>query len=269
MAMADTANYGFAGTLPLDGTKNFNICMSGTALNYFNGRVGIFTANPGSALEVVPGGGQGINCVNNGTGSTFNYALMGQATGAAATGANTGLYVNVSNAGTNYGLRIINPPAAANNWAIYSDAAAQSYLAGSVGVGVTAPNRKLHVSDSQFEILHLQGTGTTSGIRFTNSGGTVGNIYYDSGPNMILYVNGAEQARLTGTGLLGIGTASPTSQLDVSGNSIRIRTTSSPTSAGTAGNAGEIRWDSGFLYVCTTTGAAGAAVWKRAALTTV
>lgn len=55
----------------------------------------------------------------------------------------------------------------------------------------------------------------------------------------------------------------------LSGNSLRISTSSSPTSAATAGTAGEIRWDSGFLYVCTASGAAGAAVWKRTALTAV
>jgi hypothetical protein len=174
---------------------------STTAKNYFAGKVGIGTTSPGSALEVIPGGGQGINCINNGTGSTINYAVMAQAAGAATTGANTGVYVNVNNASNNYGVRIVNPPAGANNWAIYSDSAAQSYFVGNIGIG----------------------TGITV----------------------------------------------PTSQLDVSGNSIRIRSSSSPTSAATAGNAGEIRWDSGYLYICTTTGAAGAAVWKRAALTAV
>jgi hypothetical protein len=67
-------------------------------------------------------------------------------------------------------------------------------------------------------------------------------------------------------GNVGIGTTAPTNLLDVNGTSIRIRTASSPTNAATAGNAGEIRWDSGFLYVCITTGAAGAAVWRRVAL---
>jgi hypothetical protein len=107
------------------------------------GNVGVGTTTPGSRLEVIHGGGQGINCLNNGGGGTVNYALMGQAAGTA--GANTGVYVNAYNAATNYGVRIINPPAGANNWAIYSDAGAKSYFAGDVGIGTSAPTAKLQV----------------------------------------------------------------------------------------------------------------------------
>ena len=193
-----TTSYGFYGDL----AAGFNCYMAGLAPNYFNGRIGIGTTNPGSHLEVIPGTAstQGINCLLNGASGTVCYSVMAQAAGTAAS--NTGLYVNVVNAtSTNYGVRIINPPAGANNWAIYSDSAAQSYHVGNIGIG----------------------TGITV----------------------------------------------PTSPLDVGGNSIRIRTASSPTSAATAGNAGEIRWDSGYLYICTTTGAAASAVWKRVALTAV
>jgi len=111
--------------------------------SYFAGRVGIGTTTPGSKLEVIPGGGQGINCLNNGGAGTVNYALMGQAAGTAA--ANTGVYVNAYGATSNYGVRIVNPPAAANSWAIYSDATAQSYFAGRVGIGTTAPAVQLDV----------------------------------------------------------------------------------------------------------------------------
>ena len=195
---AATNNYGFVGNIAAN-TGCWNIYCGGTANNYFGGRVGIGTSTPGSHLEVIPGTAstQGINCLINGAGGTVIYAIMAQAAGAAAS--NTGVYVNVYNAtSTNYGVRIINPPAGANNWAIYSDSAAQSYFVGNIGIG----------------------TGITV----------------------------------------------PTSPLDVGGSSIRIRTASSPTSAATAGNIGEIRWDSGFLYICTATGIAGSATWKKVAL---
>jgi hypothetical protein len=52
----------------------------------------------------------------------------------------------------------------------------------------------------------------------------------------------------------------PTNPLDIDGNSIRIRTAQTPVSTA-ACNAGAIAWDTGFIYVCTATGA-----WKRAAL---
>jgi hypothetical protein len=38
------------------------------------------------------------------------------------------------------------------------------------------------------------------------------------------------------------------------------------TSAATAGTAGQLTWDNSFLYLCTVTGAAGAATWKKIAL---
>ena len=41
-----------------------------------------------------------------------------------------------------------------------------------------------------------------------------------------------------------------------------------PASATAAGTAGQIAWDADHFYVCVQTGAAGAAAWKRAALTT-
>ena len=43
-----------------------------------------------------------------------------------------------------------------------------------------------------------------------------------------------------------------------------------PTSAGTAGVAGELQWDATYIYICTVTGTAGNATWERtAALTPV
>jgi hypothetical protein len=73
--------------------------------------------------------------------------------------------------------------------------------------------------------------------------------------------NNVEVARFTDTGRLGIGTNDPQVALDVNDDSIRVRTSSSPTSSGT-GIAGEIAWDANYIYVCTATN-----TWKRAALT--
>jgi hypothetical protein len=102
----------------------------------FTGNVGIGAASTGSKLEVIVDGGQGINCVNNGIAGTVNYAVMGQGSGPAA--ANTGFFANVYNGGSNYGVRITNPPSSSTNWSIYSDATAQSYFAGNIGIGVSS-----------------------------------------------------------------------------------------------------------------------------------
>ena len=41
-----------------------------------------------------------------------------------------------------------------------------------------------------------------------------------------------------------------------------------PSTSSSAGVVGQISWDSGYIYICTTSGVQGQAVWKRAALTT-
>jgi hypothetical protein len=78
----------------------------------------------------------------------------------------------------------------------------------------------------------------------------------------------AERMRITNTGNVGIGTSSPVVALDVAGNSIRIGTSNTPATSTAAGTAGQICWDATYLYICTTTGAAGSAVWKRLTLAT-
>lgn len=124
-----------------------------------SGNVGIGTANPGSLLEVIQDGGQGINCLNNGGAGTTNYAVMAQAAGNAT--ANTGLYVNCLNAASNYGVRIVNPPAGPDNWAIFSDATARSYFGGSIGIG-TFPSQMLDVNGTALIRGNATFQGTTN-----------------------------------------------------------------------------------------------------------
>jgi surface protein len=54
-------------------------------------------------------------------------------------------------------------------------------------------------------------------------------------------------------GNLGLGTINPTKKLDIVGDSIRLRSSKTPTSGNAPGNAGDICWDSKFMYVCTST----------------
>ena len=65
---------------------------------------------------------------------------------------------------------------------------------------------------------------------------------------------------LTYTGqTLNVGTG--TGEVDINGGSLRIRNSAPPSSNSDTGLAGEIRWDTQYLYICTNTN-----TWKRVAL---
>ena len=78
-----------------------------------------------------------------------------------------------------------------------------------------------------------------------------------------IFTDVAEVIRVTPTGNVGIGTAAPTEQLDLSGDAIRIRTAQTPASATATGTAGTVCWDASYIYVCTATN-----TWKRVAIST-
>jgi len=73
----------------------------------------------------------------------------------------------------------------------------------------------------------------------------------------------AERMRIDSSGNVGIGTATPTAKLDVSSDVFRLRTAKTPASASATGNAGDICWDSSYIYVCVATN-----TWKRVAIAT-
>jgi hypothetical protein len=72
---------------------------------------------------------------------------------------------------------------------------------------------------------------------------------------------------LSGTnGFLSIGipaSSTPTAQLDISNNTIRLRNSRTPASASASGNRGDICWDANYIYVCVATN-----TWKRTAIST-
>jgi hypothetical protein len=57
--------------------------------------------------------------------------------------------------------------------------------------------------------------------------------------------------------------ASSSGVVTVSSDTLKIATAKTPASASATGTAGEICWDTSYIYVCTATN-----TWKRAALST-
>lgn len=62
-------------------------------------------------------------------------------------------------------------------------------------------------------------------------------------------------------GYVGFGNIAPSQMVDINDDTIRLRNSKTPSSAGASGSAGQIAWDTNYLYVCTATN-----TWKRAAL---
>lgn len=170
---------------------------------------------------------------------------------------------------------------------------------GSLGLGTTNPTQKIHIRGSGILNIGYNITGNSDHARITmnndadattgfqilyggNSSAFVpgfavvsslkdigltsenGNIRFTKSTSL----NGSnEHARFTNTGLFGIGTTSPTSQLDVNAINgyaqLRLRTSYTPASSADAnGNVGDFSWDDNYLYIKTSAG------WKRSALST-
>lgn len=104
--------------------------------------------------------------------------------------------------------------------------------------------RNVNTSD-ECSVIVYKGNDTTNAGAQINGSGTEDSFLCNQGGN------------------LGIGTISPTQQLDIAGSSMRLRNSNTPASASDTGDQGEICWDSSYLYICTATD-----TWKRVAIST-
>ena len=99
----------------------------------------------------------------------------------------------------------------------------------------------------------FSGSGTVSAFRGEVASGT---------GRWNVYASGTAYNYFAGAVLIGHSTFNNI-LLDVNDNSFRIQQSRTPASATALGNAGEICWDSNYIYVCVATD-----TWKRAALST-
>lgn len=141
---------------------------------------------------------------------------------------------------------------------------------GNLGVGVSAPTS----NGPTYRNLELRGTSGGGGLIYTGDsaarflmgyGGAAGGGVLEmlNTEPLLVRMNGAEAARVTSAGNVGIATSSPTAKLDVNSNTLRLRSSRTPSSASDTGNAGDICWDSNYVYVCVSTN-----TWKRSSLST-
>lgn len=162
---------------------------------------------------------------------------------------------------------------------------------GNVGVGTTTPLRLLDInlggstygiggyagqtaaifrntanSGSNARLSLTAGNAGASLIDFGDTDNDQGGVQYQHATDrMDLVAGGAARLSIASAngGRVGVNTTSPTTVLDINGSALRIRNSATPASAGATGNAGEIRWDSDYVYACVATN-----TWKRAALST-
>jgi hypothetical protein len=115
-------------------------------------------------------------------------------------------------------------------------------------------NETFRFASSLFEV-----SAAGFGIIWNNSTNFSGSFdvgIFRQGPG-VLEISNSSSANALGSLLLTNLTASGT---------VILGATASPTSAGSAGTAGQFAWDATNLYICTATGGVGAATWKKVVL---
>lgn len=221
-----TNNYAFYSNIA-SGSNRWNFYANGTADNYFAGSVGI------------------------GTTVLTNRKLT---VGGSATGA------------TGYTMVLVAPTVQPDVTTININISSQQATASNGGTPYTISN--LYCFNATQGTFNADST-VTNQFGFaasslltgaTNNYGFHSNIASGTG-RWNFYANGTADNYFAGN--VGIGTSSPTAKLDVSSDVIRLRTAKTPASASATGNAGDIAWDSSYIYVCVATN-----TWKRVAIAT-
>ena len=140
------------------------------------------------------------------TGQTFHYGVQASALGTAD---------------RNVGLHIGTVSGATENFAIYSSATADSYFAGSVGIGTTTPSSKLHILGSSQNELIVDASAGNPDILFQELGVSSGQLFATNGAFRFQYANGGVGGSLTNgftignDGNVGIGTTGPVTKFAI------------------------------------------------------
>ncbi len=184
--------------------------------------------------------------------SSHNLTINGSISGSVGvhiTGSNPHITIGVPSDGTaNSGMLAIRPKDTSNRVLCLMQGAEADGMR--LAFGVSGSGQVLVGGNHLVGVFNVSGSDTEHLI----------NAKSDT-QNPAFYVSGSGD--LYASGKVGIGTNDPEAKLDVNGDSARIRTSSTPASAGALGAAGEIRWDANYIYICVATD-----TWKRVAIST-
>lgn len=235
-AMSPTQFFAPAGStllagLSFNGNTTTGIGVNGNQMSIFHGgTVGLVIRPPDANIRIGSGWALGWSVVSDNNGGA-DTAISREAAGV---------------------VRIGSP--ATGRQALYLGAGA----AGTVALRVQA-------AASQTANLQQWLNSSAAVLALVNKDG--GFVFNEQGLDVDCRVEGDTDANLFYTDAsvdrVGIGTSSPTAKLDISADVLRLRTAKTPASASDTGNAGDICWDTNYLYICTATD-----TWKRAALAT-
>jgi len=112
---------------------------------------------------------------------------------------------------------------------------------GNVGIGTSSPDGTLHLdAGTSSDLVIEKDSAGGAAVRFHNAGSQVSYIQLDasedmihyggSGVNQIIYAGGYERLRIDSSGNVGIGTSSPSQELDISSANPAVRLTDTSTS---------------------------------------
>lgn len=207
MISGTTDNRGFFGQVPLDGTKNWNLYMSGTAPNYLAGALQIgpnvlsnhslrisraistatYVVNSDGAIASGAAAGvsnyvSGLRTSGTFTLQSFVHYLANEAATPTTITSQICFWANstIISGTNNFGFRG-SLPSNTNNWNLYMEGSAKNYLAGTTLIGTTSDDtiNKLQVTGSVKATQYRLSALNTAPASATDTG-TLGEIRIDA-----------------------------------------------------------------------------------------